>query len=98
MELLYVTVVGTGLGLLARYVLPHRETYGILLAPAVGAIATAVVWVGMLWLGFTFDGGWIWVGALAAGAVVPAVLAALLGRARAASDGRTRHLLSGGKA
>ena len=40
MELVYVTVIGAAIGLLARYVLPGRRTYGILLLPAAAAAAS----------------------------------------------------------
>lgn len=98
MELVYVTVVGAGLGLLLRYTLPRRDTYGILLLPAVGAAATALVWVALLWLGLRVDGGWIWVGAWVAGAVAPLIVALILGRRRAARDAHALHVLAGGKA
>lgn len=97
MELVYVTVVGAGIGTLLRYVLPHRDTYGVALLPAVGAAATALVWVGMLWLGFGFDGGWIWAGSLLAAALASLVVALVLGRTRTAADAHQQHVLSGGK-
>ena len=70
MELLFVTVIGASLGLIARYLLPSRGTYGALLLPAVSGVATAVVWVALLWVGLTFDGTWIWVASLAAAVIV----------------------------
>jgi hypothetical protein len=98
MELVYITVIGAGIGLLLRYVLPGRQVYGVLLLPAVGAAATAVAWVGMLWLGITFDHAWIWIGSLAAAAVASAVVAVALSRRRIAWDAHQRHVLSGGRA
>lgn len=98
MEIVYVTVVGAGIGLLLRYLLPNRHAYGLLLTPAVGAAATAAVWAGMLWAGQRFDGGWIWAGALAAGTIASLLVALLVARARAAADAHQLHVLSGGKA
>ena len=69
MELAYVTVIGAALGALARYALPGRRSYGLFLLPAIAAAVTAAVWVGLVWLGWTFDGGWIWVVSLVAGGV-----------------------------
>ena len=51
MELLFVTVIGAGIGLIVRYVLPSRGTYGVLLVPAISAAATAITWVALLWAG-----------------------------------------------
>lgn len=60
MELLFVTLGGAILGLAARYALPGRHTYGSVLVPAIGAGVAAVVWVALTWLGWAWDGGWIW--------------------------------------
>ena len=97
MELVYVTVIGAAIGTLLRYVLPGRSTYGIALLPALGAATTAAVWVGLVWLGFTFDGGWIWAISLGAAALVCALTATLLHRTRTASDAQRLHVLAGGK-
>jgi hypothetical protein len=98
MELLFVTVIGAGIGGLIRYVLPQRRTYGVLLLPAVSAAATAIVWVGLVWLGWTFDGTWIWVASLGAGGLAALATALLLPRRRVEHDARTLVQLSGGKA
>jgi len=66
MELLFVVLGGAILGLAARYSLPRRHTYGSALVPAVGAGVAAVVWVALTWLGWAWDGGWIWVVSLVA--------------------------------
>jgi len=94
MELVYVTVIGAAIGLLARYVLPGRRTYGILLLPAAAAAVTATVWVGLVWLGFTFDGGWIWVISLAAAVVTSVAIPLALPRYREAYDERLMHRLA----
>jgi Flp pilus assembly protein TadB len=94
MELLFVTLIAFCIGLLARYVLPGRDTYGIVLVPSIAAIATAVVWVALTWVGLKFDGGWIWVGSLVAGAVVSLVLVLTLPRARRNHDERLLQQLS----
>jgi uncharacterized membrane protein YeaQ/YmgE (transglycosylase-associated protein family) len=98
MELLYVTVIGAGIGGLLRYLLPGRSAYGLLLLPAVGAAVTSAVWVALTWLGWPYDGGWIWVASLVAATVGSALVAVLLVRARENSDQRLLHHLSGGKA
>ena len=86
MELLFATLGGAILGLGLRYVLPKHDTYGSLLLPAVGAVASAVIWEALTWLGWKYSGGWIWVVALVGSAVVAAVVGILVGRARANGD------------
>ncbi|WP_243695153.1 hypothetical protein [Agromyces protaetiae] len=86
MELLFVVLGGAILGLAARYVLPKRHTHGVVLIPAIGAAVAAVVWVGLTWLGWAWDGGWIWVASLAAAGVVAAASALLIGPRREHAD------------
>jgi NADH:ubiquinone oxidoreductase subunit 6 (subunit J) len=86
MELLFVTLIGFGIGLGARYALPGRDTYGVALIPAIAGAVTAIVWVGLTWLGWKFDGGWIWVVSLAAGGVISLILALTVPRQRRGSD------------
>lgn len=95
MELLFVTVIGAGIGLLLRYVVPGRHTYGILVLPALAAAVTALVWVALVWLGWTFDGTWIWVVSLLAGGIAALVTALVLRRARPRADERLMQQLSG---
>jgi hypothetical protein len=86
MELLFVTLGGAILGLAARYALPRRHTYGVALVPAIGAAVAAVVWVGLTWLGWAWDGGWIWVVSLVASGLAAAAAAYLIGPRRERSD------------
>ncbi|WP_430592572.1 hypothetical protein [Humidisolicoccus flavus] len=95
MELLVVTVLGACIGALLRYLIPGRLSYGILLLPAFGAAATAITWVGLEMLGFTADGGWIWVAGLLAPVVTCSVVPGLLRKSREKRDQqRLRDLLS----
>ena len=57
MELLFVVLIAAGLGFIAHYAIPGRETRGSILLGAIAAIVASVIWVSLLWLGFTFDGG-----------------------------------------
>lgn len=86
MELLFATVFGAAFALGVRYLVPGREQHGLLLVPLVGAAATAAVWVVCLWLGLTFDGGWIWVISLVVGPLVALAVALLLPKRRIAAD------------
>lgn len=86
MELLYIMVIGAGLGAIARYTIPGRKLHGALLQPAIGAIAPAVIWEILTWLGMPYDGGWIWVITIVGGAAIAAASGPLLARMRTRSD------------
>lgn len=86
MELLFVIVIGAGLGAIVGAAVPGRGAYGALLLPALGAAVSAAVWVGLLWAGLTFGGTWIWVASLGAGVFVTLATALLLPRRRTAGD------------
>ena len=98
MELLFVILIAAGIGFIAHFVLPGRETRGILLLGAISAAVAAIVWGGLLWLGFTFDGGWIWLISLAAGGLVAIIVAAALPKRRRVADRAMLTKLSGGRA
>jgi O-antigen/teichoic acid export membrane protein len=86
MELLFVTVIGAGIGFVVRYTMRGREHHGALLLPALAGATAAAVWVLMLWLGLTFDGGWIWAISLLAAVIVAVGVAILLPRKRVEHD------------
>lgn len=94
MELLFVTLIAFCTGLLMRYLVPGRDTYGIVLLPSIAGAAAAIVWEILTWVGWKFDGGWIWVASLAVGAVVSLVLAFVLPRSRHANDAELLNTLS----
>jgi hypothetical protein len=94
MELLFVTLGGAILGLAARYSIPRRRTHGVVLVPAVGAAASAVVWVALTWLGWAWDGGWIWVASLVAGGAASVLTAILVGPRRERADAELFERLS----
>jgi hypothetical protein len=94
MELLFVTLIAFCIGLGARYALPGRDRYGVALIPSISAIATAIVWVGLTWLGWKFDGGWIWVVSLGVAVVISLILALTLPRTRKHRDENMLQQLS----
>lgn len=100
MEIVYAVVVGAGIGLLLRFILPARDSYGLLLLPAIGATVTAAIWAGMSWLGVDFENGWgwLWLASLGGALVVTLLVALVVGGRRARSDAHELHVLSGGKA
>ncbi len=91
MELLFVALGGAILGLVARYTLPGRSTQGGALVPAIGTAAAALIWVGLTWLGWAYDGGWIWVLSLSLAAVVAGGSQLLLARSRNRADAGLLH-------
>lgn len=100
MELLFVFVIGAGLGTIARYSLPRRLSHGAFLIPALGAGVAMAIWVALTWAGGTswlaWDAGWIWLITLAV--TVGAVLAVdlILGARRAATDAELEALAARG--
>lgn len=99
MELLFVVLIAAGLGFLAHYALPGRETRGSILLGAFAASVAAAIWIILLWVfHFTFDGGWIWVISLVAAGVASLAVAIALPRRRRANDRAMLTKLSGGKA
>jgi hypothetical protein len=52
------------------------------------------VWVGLTWLGWKFDGGWIWFVSLAAGGVAALILALSIPRTRKHHDENLLQQLS----
>lgn len=86
MELLFVVLGGAILGVAARYSLPRRHTHGSTLVPSVGAGVAAVVWVALTWLGWPWDGTWIWVVSLVVAGVAAMASALLIGPRRERAD------------
>jgi hypothetical protein len=86
MELLFAVMGGILLAGGIRYLFPHRHSYGVLLLPALGGVVSAVAWAALTWLGWKFDGGWIWVASLALAAVAAVLVAVLVSRRRVVAD------------
>ncbi len=85
MELLFVVLGAAGIGAIPRYLLPHRDTYGTALLASVSVIVASIVWAGLTWLGWPFDGGWIWWASLGAGGLAAVAVPLLI------SSRRLRH-------
>jgi hypothetical protein len=94
MELLFVALGGALLGLAARYALPRRLTHGSVLIPAVGTGVASLVWVALTWLGWAWDGGWIWWVSLTVAAIASVVVDVFVGRRREAADLTMLHTIS----
>jgi quaternary ammonium compound-resistance protein SugE len=92
--MLFAVLGGVLLGIGVFYAMPGKDTYGAAVLPAVAGAATAVVWAGLTWAGWKFDGGWIWIVALAAGVAASALTGFVLARMRSAADERMLQRLS----
>ena len=86
MELLFVVLIGVVIGLLGRGVLPGSRTTGVVLLPAVGGAAAAVVWVALTWSRMRWDGGLIWWLTIAATVLTVTGLCLVLARIRERED------------
>jgi uncharacterized membrane protein YeaQ/YmgE (transglycosylase-associated protein family) len=60
MEFLFIVFYSSILGLVAPYIKLGSDRYGILVPPAIGLAAGAVIWILLTWLGFSYTDGWIW--------------------------------------
>jgi len=96
MELLFISLGGAIIGMLARYLLPQRHRHGSVLIPAVGTAVAAVLWVALTWTGMKWDGGWIWAITIVATAVVCVVLDLVIGESRKHRDNALLASLSKG--
>ena len=95
MELLFVLLGAGAIGIIPRYLLPGRDRYGVAILPALSAAVAAVVWAALTWLGWRFDGGWIWWVSLGAGVLAAFAAALLLAPRRERSDTALFERLSG---
>lgn len=86
MELLFVILIAFAIGLGWRYALPGRDTYGSMLVPSVTAAICAVLWEILLWSGWKFDGGWIWVVSLVVSGLAALAIGLVMPRNRRAKD------------
>ncbi|MGA0566525.1 hypothetical protein ACO2Q7_04275 [Rathayibacter sp. KR2-224] len=86
MELLFITLGGAIVGLIARYTLPHRHAHGSVLVPAFGAGVAAALWVALTWIGLKWNGGWIWWITLVGTIIVTVVVDLLIGNLRSRGD------------
>ena len=94
MELLFVALGGAILGLAAHYAFHYRHLRGVVVVPAIGTAVAAIVWVGLTWLGWAWDGGWIWVVSLVAAGIASAASAYVIGPGRERADAALFERLS----
>jgi uncharacterized membrane protein YeaQ/YmgE (transglycosylase-associated protein family) len=60
MELAFILVYGSLLGLMAPYMISGKENYGVLLAPGLSLVYGFVSWTICTWVGLSYTDFWIW--------------------------------------
>jgi uncharacterized membrane protein YeaQ/YmgE (transglycosylase-associated protein family) len=60
MEIAFILVYGSLLGLMAPYIISGKENFGVLLPPAISLIYGYFVWAVLTWAGFSYNEFWIW--------------------------------------
>jgi uncharacterized membrane protein YeaQ/YmgE (transglycosylase-associated protein family) len=60
MEIVFILIYGSLLGLIAPYLLSGRENFGVLLAPALSLVFGFAVWSILTWCGLSYNDYWIW--------------------------------------
>jgi hypothetical protein len=60
MELAFILIYGSILGLMAPYLISGRESFGALLAPAIALVFGFGVWTILTWFGLSYNDYWIW--------------------------------------
>jgi hypothetical protein len=60
MEIAFILVYGSLLGLMAPYIISGSENYGVLLPPAISLIYGYFVWAVFTWVGLSYNEFWIW--------------------------------------
>jgi uncharacterized membrane protein YeaQ/YmgE (transglycosylase-associated protein family) len=60
-ELVFILIYGSILGLMAPYLLPQNENYGVLLAPAIALVYGFASWTICTWFGLSSSDYWIWI-------------------------------------
>jgi len=86
MQILYAIAIAGVLGVIVRYIVPGRHSYGIALAPGAAAAVAAMAWAVLAWLGWDWTVGWIWVISLGAGLVAVVLIAILAPGIRRRAD------------
>lgn len=94
--MLFAVLGGLFLAIGVHFALPHRALRGSALLPAVGTAATAIVWSALTWLGWPFDGGWIWFVSIAVSPLAAVAVGLALPKRRRADDDRLFETLAKG--
>lgn len=93
MQIILAVIVGAAIGTAIHFLVAHRATRGVVIAPMIGAIAAGLVWTVLTWAGVGTDSVWLWLSMFVAPLVVTYPVVVLLSRARVAHDAAERARL-----
>lgn len=93
MFILLAVIAACALGIGLHYLLPHRETRGVALVPAVATAACALIYTGMQWAGVAENNGWLWLAAIGGGLAIAAIAGFVLSAMRTKRDAIEREAL-----
>lgn len=82
MEILIILGYAAILGLVAPYLTTKSSEYGVLVPPAISAIAGSILWVILTWAGFKYEEAWIWIIIMLAMPVVMIIVSQRIAAAR----------------
>jgi uncharacterized membrane protein YeaQ/YmgE (transglycosylase-associated protein family) len=92
MQIILAIIVGAALGLGVHFLVADRSTRGVVMGPAIGALAAGVAWTILTWAGLGIDSLWLWLSMLIAPLVTYPVLV-VLARTRVSHDAAERRRL-----
>ena len=93
MQIILALIVGAVLGLAVHFLVAHRSTRGVVVGPALGALAAGLVWTILTWAGVGIDSVWLWLSMFVAPLVVTYPVLVLLSRVRVSHDAAERARL-----
>ncbi|GAA2969866.1 phosphate/sulfate permease [Microbacterium terrae] len=93
MQILIGVIVGAAVGVGIHFLVPLRDTRGVVVGPMVGAVAAGVVWTALTWAGVGIDSVWLWLSSPVVAAVVTYPVLLVLSRSRVAHDAREKTRL-----
>jgi uncharacterized membrane protein YeaQ/YmgE (transglycosylase-associated protein family) len=92
-QILLAFIIGAAIGAAAHFMVPGRNTRGVVLGPVIGAFASGLVWMILTWAGVGLDSVWLWLSAFVAPIVLTYPALVVLARTRTAHDARERTRL-----
>ena len=93
MQIILALIVGAAIGMAIHFLVAHRATRGVVIAPIIGALAASLVWTILTWAGVGTDSPWLWLSMFVAPIVFTYPALIVLSRVRVARDAAERARL-----